>query len=117
MFNKPKRPSVATKHTRTRLVKVGGLSFMKKVRKANPEEKIDNKKERLYYHRNKAKIARQAKLRKAKLERNPRAIRLLEIKQAALKMAKQFKMPLAQAVRAAKSKMTKSSSTKTNVKK
>jgi len=57
---------------RTKEFKIGGITIRKRVRKATPDERIDNKKSREYYRRNKARIKLKAKLRKQKIEHNPR---------------------------------------------
>jgi hypothetical protein len=86
---------------RTKLVRVGKLTFRKKVRKATKEEKIDNKKSKIYYRQHKANSQRKAKLRLQKIERNPAKDRLLKIRRLALQYVKTKKIPLSQAVRLA----------------
>ena len=69
MFNKRKKVSKRKDtNKRTRVIKVGGMTFHKKVRKANAKEKLENKEHRLQYKRNKAKIKRRGKIKRIEIE-------------------------------------------------
>lgn len=88
---------------RTKKVKVGGLTFVKKLRPPTPQEKLLNKKSRLYYRQNKAKIKRAEKLRAMKVAHNPKLEHALNLKRAVRDLVKKGHS-LVDAVRIVKSK-------------
>ena len=106
MFSKPKRAKTLRKdiNKRTRVQKIGGLTFHKRVRKANSEERAENRKNKLYRMHNKAKLERQAKLRAIKLQHNPRALKKLKFKHEVEALARKKKIPIAEAMRLVRQK-------------
>lgn len=83
----------SAKKTRTKLIRVGKILLRKKVRKANAEERMDNKEGRAYYKRNKAKLRRQAKLRQQKIDRNPRLKAAQQLRQKVQRLIRSGKTP------------------------
>lgn len=105
MFNKRKKVSKRKDtNKRTRVIKVGGMTFHKKVRKANAKEKLENKEHRLQYKRNKAKIKRREKLRELKLKHNPKLLAKIKFRQEVLEYAKRHKVSIPTAVHFIKNK-------------
>ena len=105
MFNKRKKVTKRIDtNKRTRVTKLGGMVFHKKVRKANAQEKIENKKSRLYYKHNKTKLQRQAKLRALKLKHNPRLLQKQQFKRDVEEYAKRHKVSIPNAIRILKNK-------------
>lgn len=98
---------------RTKVIKVGTLTFRKKLRNPTSAEKAENKKERLYYRKNKSKIKRAAAIRAKKIERTPKLKLAKQLRNSAKRLMKEGKSPSA-AVNTVKRRMA---TKKTNVKK
>jgi hypothetical protein len=98
MFNTKKKTSAVQAHKRTRTVKVGKLTFQKRIRPPNAAERIENKESRRYYKLNKTKIKHQAKVRKMKVERNPIAKAALEFKQKVENLVRTKKLTIPKAI-------------------
>lgn len=95
------------KPKRTKIIKVGNLTFRKRLRKPTMEEKIDNKKTRQYHKLHKNELKQKAKIARQKIKRNPKLMRTLALKRLANKIIRTKKVSPAEAVRLAKLKLGK----------
>jgi hypothetical protein len=75
----------------TRKIKLGGLTFRKRIREPNAAERKAARKAKKYYDRNKLKIERKAKRRTMLVNKNPTKKKLESVRQKVNQLVEQGK--------------------------